>query len=76
MNQNQNNKMSNAKTAAKTKVAKKTDKTEPERVNVRILVSGEYHTGTTSFTFAKGAKASLPKATAETHEAKKNLIIL
>ena len=68
--------MSNANTAAKTKVAKKTEKTEPERVKVRILVSGEYDTGTTSFTFAKGAKATLPKATAKAHEEKKNLVIL
>lgn len=76
MNQNQEKKMSNAKTAAKTKVAKKTDKTEPERVKVRILVSGEYDTGTTSFHLGKGAKVLLPKTTAEIHEEKKNLVIL
>jgi len=68
--------MSKTATAAKKKAAPKTDKTEPERVYVRILVAGEYHTGTTTWHLGKGAKASLPKASAEAHEAKKNLVIL
>ena len=68
--------MSKTATAAKKKAAPKTDKAEPERVKVRILVSGEYDTGTTSFTLGKGAKVLLPKAVAERHAEQKNLVIL
>jgi hypothetical protein len=35
-----------------------------ERVQVRILQSGEYSTGTTSFTFGAGKKVALLKSTA------------
>lgn len=55
-----------SKTAAKKEAAPKTAP-EIDRIIVRIEVPGEYHTGTTSFTFAKGVKVSLPKDNAERH---------
>lgn len=76
MTKNKNETMSKTKTAAKTKVAKKIDKTEPERVKVRVLVAGEFDTGTSSFTLGKGAKVLLPKAVAERHAKEKNVVIL
>jgi hypothetical protein len=66
--------MTKTKTAAKKKAAPKTN--EPERVKVRVLVSGEYDTGTTSWTLAKGSKVLLPKASAERHAEAGKVVIL
>lgn len=55
------------KTAAKKTAAKPKQAGTVERVKVRILVTGEYDTGTTSFVLGAGAKVLLPKATAERH---------
>lgn len=63
------------KTAAK-KAAKPKQAGTVERVNVRILKTGEYHTGTTSFVLAAGAKVILPKASAERHAEKGSVAIL
>jgi hypothetical protein len=53
-----------AKTAAEKPA--QVDNDSGERVQVRILESGEYSTGTTIFTFGTGKKVSLPKTSAKT----------
>jgi Tfp pilus assembly protein PilO len=55
------------KTAAKTEAAPKTKAEDIVRIPVRVEVTGEYHTGSTSFTLAKGVKVLLPKDSAERH---------
>jgi len=74
-----NQKRTMSKTATKTaakKAAKPKQAGTVERVNVRILKTGEYHTGTTSFVLAKGKRCLLPKTTAEAHAKKGNVAIL
>jgi hypothetical protein len=51
-----------AKTAAETPAPIEND--SGPRVQVRILQSGEYSTGTTTFTFGAGKKVALLKSTA------------
>ena len=53
-----------AKTAAEKPAEVSND--SGERIHVRILESGEYNTGSTSFTFGSGKKVSLPKTSAKT----------
>lgn len=55
------------KTAAKTEAAPSKKAEDIVRIPVRIEVTGEYHTGTTTWTLAKGAKVTLPKENAERH---------
>lgn len=69
--------MTKTKTAATKKAAtKKEGPAQPERVTVRIEKTGEYDTGTTTWTFAQGKKTTLPLANAKRHAEAGNVTIL